>query len=288
MLQCESSSSSGMAGSALLRLYRMVRAGEVVALVALVSWSSWYVPSLLAAALRLAGSLLLNARFVFVLGNAIVLLLFALSRHDDLSSPSSSPSSSTSEQQQPAAASSSTTPLQQQQAPSSSSVPPPVAADAAATTATSFPAVPFTTTTPPSSSISMEAAAASFAMPAAEPVIARADAVLLEDKQQPAAAVRKLARAPRRSRSEKMGPRPRRAASPELRRCESENGRRRRSSVTARDAEACWGREDADEFRRTVEAFIARQTRFHREESMSMAGHCEVAPAFTGALAVVE
>ncbi|GJM89858.1 hypothetical protein PR202_ga06082 [Eleusine coracana subsp. coracana] len=277
MLQCESS--SGMAGAALLRLYRMVRAGEVVALVALVSWSSWYVPSLVAAALRLAGSLLLNARFVFLLGNAIVLLLFALSRHD-LSSSSSS--SSTSDQQQPAAAasSSSTTPLQQQQAPSLSSVPPPVAAADAATAATSFPVSSTTTTLP--SSISMEAAAASFAAP----VIARADAVLLEDKPVVAAAVRKLARAPRRSRSEKMGPR--RAASPELRRCESENGRRRRSSVTARDAEACWGREDADEFRRTVEAFIARQTRFHREESMSMAGHCEVAPAFTGALVVVE
>ena len=102
-----------------------------------------------------------------------------------------------------------------------------------------------------------------------------------------------------------MGPRVlqlRRAASPpptpELRRSESENGRRR-SSVSARDARACgWGADDADEFRRTVEAFIDKHKRFHRQESMTMAvvagsgsgggGHCEAAPAFTGALAVVE
>ncbi|KAF0923574.1 hypothetical protein E2562_006571 [Oryza meyeriana var. granulata] len=66
----------------------------------------------------------------------------------------------------------------------------------------------------------------------------------------------------------------------------------RRSSVTARDAEVCWGADDAEEFRRTVEAFIAKQTRFHREESMTMVvagvGHGEVAPAIAGALAVVE
>ena len=85
------------------------------------------------------------------------------------------------------------------------------------------------------------------------------------------------------------------AAPLELRRSESENGRRR-SSVSARDARACgWG---ADEFRRTVEAFIDKHKRFHRQESMTMAvvagsgsgggGHCEAAPAFTGALAVVE
>ena len=98
-----------------------------------------------------------------------------------------------------------------------------------------------------------------------------------------------------------MGPRVlqvRRAASPpaaplELRRSESENGRRR-SSVSARDARGyCWGADDADEFRRTVEAFIDKHKRFHRQESMTMAvvagsGHCEAAPAFTGALSVVE
>jgi hypothetical protein len=69
---------------------------------------------------------------------------------------------------------------------------------------------------------------------------------------------------------------------------------RRNSSVSARDARACgWGADDADEFRRTVEAFIDKHKRFHRQESMTMAvvagsGHCEAAPAFTGALAVVE
>lgn len=138
--------------------------------------------------------------------------------------------------------------------------------------------------------------------PAPEPA-AHAAAMAFEDK--PVVRVSKLARAaPRRSRSEKMMGQQqrlaaRRAVSPELRRSESENGRgsgRRRSSVTAREAQACrWGMDDADEFRRTVEAFIAKQTRFHREESMGAVvaggggGHCEAAPAITaGALAVVE
>lgn len=271
------------AGAALrLRLlYRMLRVGELLALVAFLSWSSSRVPSAAAAVLRLAGSLLLNARFVFVLGNAIVLLLFALSRHD---------LSSSSNQQQTSTASTTATP------------PPPQAAASA-----SFPS--FATPAPTPSSTLLEEVA-SFATPAAPPpasveapeVVAAAPAApepahaaaAFEDK--PAVRVSKLARAPRRSRSEKMGPRlARRAVSPELRRSESENGRRRRSSVTARDAQACWGMDDADEFRRTVEAFIAKQTRFHREESMAVVagggggGHCGAAAAFTGgALAVVE
>jgi hypothetical protein len=140
-------------------------------------------------------------------------------------------------------------------------------------------------------------------MEAAAPATTPADAGTafeFDDRPPAAARVSKLARTPRRSRSEKMGPRVlqlRRAASPppapELRRSESENGRRR-SSVSARDARACgWGADDADEFRRTVEAFIDKHKRFHRQESMTMAvvagsGHCEAAPAFTGALAVVE
>jgi hypothetical protein len=281
MLQCQ----TGMAGgAALLRLrllYRMLRAGELLALVALVSWSSSYVPSAVAAALRLAGSLLLNARFVFVLGNAIVLLLFALSRHD------LSPSSSSGDVQ-----SSSTTTTAPPQAPAS-------ADDSSAGFVASFATPLNTATTTLTSSSDGAATTATLATPASAMEAVRVPA-LEENKQQqqPAAARTSKARAPRRSRSEKMGPRQRRAASPELRRCESENGgrRRRRSSATARDAEACcaWGRDDADEFRRQVEAFIARQTRFHREESMlitvaaAAAGHCEAAPAFTGALAVVE
>jgi hypothetical protein len=272
MLQCQ----TGMAGgAALLRLrllYRMLRAGELLALVALVSWSSSYVPSAVAAALRLAGSLLLNARFVFVLGNAIVLLLFALSRHD--LSPSGDEQSSSTTTAQPQAAS---------------------ADDSSAGLVASFAAPTTTATTLLTSSSDGVAATTTFATPppAMEEAVRVLEApprvvpALEENKQQQPAP----ARAPRRIRSEKMGPRPRRAASPELRRCESESGR---SSATARDAEACcWGRDDADVFRRQVEAFIARQTQFHREESMlvtvaAAAGHCEAAPAFTGALAVVE
>lgn len=258
-------------------LYRMLRVGELLALVAFLSWSSSRVPSAAAAALRLAGSLLLNARFVFVLGNAIVLLLLALSRRErDLSSSSSSSSSSFS------SASGG------QQTSTTAGPPPPQDA----VFPSSFAGAP---TAPPAPSTSLEAFSAPPAAPASDdrpgsPVAARAS---------------KLARAaPRRSRSEKMaaGPRllqVRRAASPpaapELRRTESENGRRRRSSVSAR---ACrWGADDADEFRRTVEAFIDKHKRFHRQESMTLAvvagtgsgsgGHCEAAPAFTGALAVV-
>ncbi|XP_066363894.1 uncharacterized protein [Miscanthus floridulus] len=280
------------AGAALrLRLlYRMLRVGELLALVAFLSWSSSRVPSAAAAVLRFAGSLLLNARFVFVLGNAIVLLLLALSRHD------LSASSSSSGQQTSTAATSTT----------AAAAPPQDAAPAATTASfpSSFDGTPIP---PPPPATSLEAFSALPAAPARE-VAAPADAATAFefDDRPPAARVSKLARAPRRSRSEKMGPRVlqvRRAASPpaaplELRRSESENGRRR-SSVSARDAWGyCWGADDADEFRRTVEAFIDKHKRFHRQESMTMAvvagsgsgggGHCEAAPAFTGALAVVE
>ncbi|CAN6359009.1 unnamed protein product [Urochloa humidicola] len=263
----------------------MLRAGELLALVAFLSWSSSRVPSAAAAVLRLAGSLLLNARFVFVLGNAIVLLLFALSRHDLSASSSSQTSSANNE------AASATTPTLLQAAP------------AAATAGGGF--VSFATPAPaPSSTLLEEAVSlATPAAPAPPAASMAAPEVVAAAALEPAAAalvdkaavrVSKLARAPRRSRSEKMGPRlaARRAASPELRRSESENGRRRRSSVTARDAQACWGMDDADEFRRTVEAFIAKQTRFHREEAVAVVaggGHCGGgAPAFAGALAVVE
>ncbi|KAL5202141.1 hypothetical protein ABZP36_013093 [Zizania latifolia] len=255
-----------VAGAALrLRLlYRMLRVGELLALVVFLSWSSSRVPSAAAAVLRFAGSLLLNARFVFVLGNAIVLLLLALSRHD-LSIPSNHAVDTN------ASGSSS--------APSAPTAP----------AAVSFPSfiAPQPSPPPPHATEAPAAAPPPTVVPCSP-----APAAVFEDKQ--AVRVNK-ARAPRRSRSERIGPRAalRRAASPELRRWESENGRRRRSSVTARDAEGCWGMDDAEEFRRTVEAFIAKQTLFHREESMTMAivagvGHGEVAPAITGALAVVE
>src|SRR5207237_7341017 len=82
---CRHTHSAMAAAGAALRLrllYRMLRVGELLALVVFLSWSSSRVPSAAAAVLRFAGSLLLNARFVFVLGNAIVLLLLALSRRD--------------------------------------------------------------------------------------------------------------------------------------------------------------------------------------------------------------
>ncbi|XP_040380356.1 translation initiation factor IF-2-like [Oryza brachyantha] len=268
------------AGAALrLRLlYRMLRVGELLALVVFLSWSSSRVPAAAAAVVRLAGSLLLNARFVFVLGNAIVLLLLALSRHDL--------SISSSNQAATAAA-----------AVSCDSGACPMPASTAPPAACSFPAFIVPQPSPPPPHVPEAPAATAPLAPvvpcAPSSAKAAAAAAVFEDKQ--TVRVNK-ARAPRRSRSEKMSPRGafRRAASPELRRSESDNGRRRRSSVTARDAEAVsWGADDAEEFRRTVEAFIAKQTRFHREESMTMSivtgvGHGEVAPAITGALAVVE
>lgn len=273
------------AGAALrLRLlYRMLRVGELLALVVFLSWSSSRVPAAAAAVVRLAGSLLLNARFVFVLGNAIVLLLLALSRHDlSISSNHGTTTTAAAAAVSSDSAGAGSTPASTTAPPAASfplfivpqpSPPPPHATEAPVVAAPPAPVVPCA----PSVAPAAPAAAAAF-----------------EDKQ--AVRVNK-ARAPRRSRSEKMGSRGafRRAASPELRRSESDNGRRRRSSVTARDAEVCWGADDAEEFRRTVEAFIAKQTRFHREESMTMTmsivagvGHGEVAPVIAGALAVVE
>lgn len=65
----------------------------------------------------------------------------------------------------------------------------------------------------------------------------------------------------RRSRSEKLehGPRV-----PELRRSVTEVEGSGQKQPMASD-------EDAEEFRRTVEAFIEKQLRFHRQESMSQA-----------------
>lgn len=90
---------------------------------------------------------------------------------------------------------------------------------------------------------------------------------MFEDKQ--AVHVTPARAAPRRSRSEKVGRgrRPTRAASPELRRSESERCRRRRRSLSSSSASlADWGMEEDDggekeeeEFRRAVEAFIAKQ-----------------------------
>ncbi|XP_047093099.1 uncharacterized protein LOC124705417 [Lolium rigidum] len=249
-------------------LFRMLRVGELLALLALLSWSSSRAPSAAAAAAaaRVAGSLLFSPRFVFVLGNAIVLLLLALSRRERERDPS--PASSN----HPATGT------------STAGVAVEVEPIPAAPAANSFPS--YVTPKLPT--------------PVLEVLPCREMATVLEEEVKPSAAsataavptaraVVSKARAPRRSRSEKMSPRgmsgSRRVASPEhqllmplMRRSESDNGRRRRSSASARDV-AGWapGTEDAEEFQRRVEAFIARQTRFRREEE------CMV-----GALVVVE
>jgi hypothetical protein len=264
---------SAMAATgAALRLhlvFRMLRVGELLALAALLSWSSSRAPSAAAAAVRVAGSLLFSPRFVFVLGNAIVLLLLALSRRERDPSPASS--SATNHHHHPAAATG-------------------LSPEAPAVGSFSSFAAP---TMPTPESESPEAVASE----AAEPVVVLPSmpmpmpmATVFEEEVKPAAAaeaarvVVSKARAPRRSRSEKMSPMSprgsRRAASPEqplMRRSESDNGRRRRSSASARDVAGWSGTEDAVEFQRKVEAFIAKQTRFRREEEW-----------MAGALVVVE
>ncbi|KAM3300478.1 hypothetical protein ACQJBY_041477 [Aegilops geniculata] len=242
-------------------LFRMLRVGELIALAAFLSWSSSRAPSVAAAAMRVAGSLLFSPRFVFVLGNAIVLLLLALSRRERVEpSPASN-----------SAASSAGAGVEQSQTPVASFA--------------SF-AAPTAPAPMPMPTQASEAAAVVPTMP-----MAMAMATVPEEEEEVVKPVVSVttravskARAPRRTRSEKMGRRDelsRRSASPEplplMRRSESDNGRRRRSSVTARDvaevgvARGWAGTDDAEEFRRTVEAFIAKQTRFRREEE-SMAG----------------
>jgi hypothetical protein len=191
--------------------WRVVRTAEVLALAVLLSRSFRRLPCAAAAAssvLRVAAAVILHPRSVFVLANAIVVLLVALSRRDAASAP---PSRSTS----------STDPRDEQD---------------------QF--LPFSDAP---------------ADPGKEAVF--------EDKQAVHVTVR--AQPPRCTRSEKAGTGGgrRRAGSPELQRAESENGRRRRSVSAA--APDDWGAEDEEEFRRAVEAFIAKQqTRFHREESL--------------------
>ncbi|KAE8800910.1 putative GPI-anchored protein 58 [Hordeum vulgare] len=243
-------------------LFRMLRVGELIALAALLSWSSSRAPSAAAAALRVAGSLLFSPRFVFVLGNAIVLLLLALSRRERGDHPAPATSSGAGIDQ-------------------SSQAPAVLAAGSFASFAS-----PTTPTPTPTQ--------------ASEAPVAMAMATVPEEEEEVVKPVVSVtthaaskARAPRRTRSEKMGRRgelSRRSASPEpvplMRRSESDNGRRRRSSVTARDvgvARGWAGTDDAEEFRRTVEAFIAKQTRFRREEE-SMAGTLVVVDILAGKL----
>ncbi|KAM0865413.1 hypothetical protein ACQ4PT_043288 [Festuca glaucescens] len=198
-------------------LFRMLRVGELLALAALISWYSSRAPSAAAAAVRVAGSLLFSPRFVFVLGNAIVLLLLALSRRERDPSPafsSNHPATGTS---------SAAVAVEMEHIP-------------AAPAAASFPSYAAQTMPTPESEAATAATSAPEVLPCREMV------TVFEEEVKPAAVVAvarvvvaSKARAPRRSRSEKMSPRglgSRRAASPEaqmpvMRRSESENGRRR-------------------------------------------------------------
>jgi hypothetical protein len=119
-----------------------------------------------------------------------------------------------------------------------------------------------------------------------------ADAVF-EDKQAVhVTTVRAAVPTPRRSRSEKISGGTRGAGSPDMRRSESENGRRRRRSTSSAVPEE-WGcaeddDDEGEEFRRAVEAFIAKQqTRFHREESFGLVVAGDDAQAITVAAAAV-
>jgi hypothetical protein len=84
--------------------WRVVRAAEVLVLVVLLSWSFARLPCAAAAAssvLRVAATVILHPRSVFVLVNAIVVLLIVLSRRDTASSPPArSPSSPDSRDEQ--------------------------------------------------------------------------------------------------------------------------------------------------------------------------------------------
>ncbi|KAF7036883.1 hypothetical protein CFC21_047405 [Triticum aestivum] len=202
--------------AARLRLvWRVVRAAELLGLAVLLSRSFPRLPyaaSAASSALRLAASLLLHPRSIFVIANAIVLLLYVFSRRD----PSSSSSASDQDAQDQFL---------------------------------SF------TATPLLSPSTTEA-----------PALAVETDAVFEDKQ----AVHVTVRAPRRSRSEKIGAGKlggRRAGSPDMRWSDSDNGRRRRSTSSAAPEE-CGAEDEKEEFRKAVEAFIAKQqTRFHREES---------------------
>lgn len=181
----------------------------------LLSWSSAHLP----AAARLSGDFLrrladviVSPRFVFLVGNAIVLVLFAKSRH--LSSSADDSDGELYDQF-----------LETRRRIGFSSPPPPTLA-------------------PP------------------EEVVFEDKTVCVEN------------RVCLRSQSEKIG---RRRRSPELRREESDVGPKGEkpppppTAATAAVEEECeTSTEDAEEFRRTIEAFIAKRTRFLREESMAV------------------
>ncbi|WOL14493.1 hypothetical protein Cni_G23273 [Canna indica] len=206
----------------------LLRCLEAAAAFILLSWFSARLPAaarLSADFLSRLAAVLLSHRFVFLLGNAIVLLLFAKS--GQLSTPTTSSSSSSSSSSPASFAASGGDIYEEFLECRGGRLP------------------------------------CSLAPPQEEEVVCEDKAVCVET------------RAYRRSRSERMERR--RRERPELRRSETDLKARKRPPAT-REAQASaeeeeeqqvMESEDAEEFRRAVEAFIARQTRFHREECMA-------------------
>ncbi|CAL9056322.1 uncharacterized protein LOC135676916 [Musa acuminata AAA Group] len=212
----------------LQKIGTLLRYLEAVAGLLLFSWLSARLPAaarLSVDFLRRLAAVLLSPRFVFLLGNAIVLLLFAKSGH--LSpSPSSSSATTTSS------------------ASSSSS-------SSSAGVGDLF-----------DEFLESRGLRFSFSLPPPQEEV-----VVYEDK-----AVCVESRAFRKSRSQRMERR--RGPPPELRRAETVVAGRKRDMFPPTTTEASEEEvqaEDAEEFRRAVEAFIAKQTKFHREERMAIA-----------------
>ncbi|KAG1342814.1 hypothetical protein COCNU_05G010430 [Cocos nucifera] len=181
----------------LQEMKRLFRCVEALAAVLLLSWYSARLPTAVGLScdlLRRLAALLLSPRFVFLLGNAIVLILFARSGH---------------------------------------SSPPPAVDSLSAGAGDIYDEF-------------VDRRRRMMQYPAAE--------VVCEDKK-----VCVEGPACRRSRSERLelGP-----SAPELRRSVTEVDSSDQKQPVASE-------EDAEEFRRTVEAFIAKQLRFHRQESVS-------------------
>ncbi|RRT55602.1 hypothetical protein B296_00048314 [Ensete ventricosum] len=216
----------------LQKIGTLLRCFEAVAGLILVSWFSARLPAaarLSVDYLRRLAAVLLSPRFVFLLSNAIVLLLFAKSGH-----LSPSPSSSSSSSSSSAATTAS--------APSSSS--------SSAAVGDLF-----------EEFLESRGLRFSFSLPPPQ------EEVVYEDK-----AVCVETRAFRKSRSQRTEQR--RGPPPELRRAETvvvgRKGDKFPPTTTEASAEEVQA-EDAEEFRRAVEAFIAKQTKFHREERMAIA-----------------
>ncbi|KAH7686040.1 hypothetical protein IHE45_04G078600 [Dioscorea alata] len=178
---------------------RTIRSLEVCAAMMIILWTSPKLPNAVRASgevLRAAATALLRPRFVFLLGNAIVLVLFVKSGNISGSPP---PSSDLYDE-----------------------------------------------------FLETRGARAVDASPA-EAAAAAAEEGVCEEKKVVVVETKK--REYQRTRSERME---RGQEEPELRRSKTEVGRK------------ADGEEDAEEFRRTIEEFIAKQRKFNLEESMAL------------------